>query len=114
MLIWQGTTFTENSGTLSNAQNRWWERQWKQAFYESQVINDLIDEKFNVNSKKEFYDHVLDLIKADTEKLLTSWLTAINEMSVKEQNEVQLFLACHCFLDKCIKNHIQVKSAQLK
>ena len=66
------TPDTENSGTLSNAQNRWWERQWKQAFYESQVINDLIDEKFNVNSKKEFYDHVLDLIKADTEKLLTS------------------------------------------
>ena len=62
----------ENSGTLSNAQNRWWERQWKQAFYESQVINDLIEEKIIVNSKKEFYDHVLELIKADTEKLLKS------------------------------------------
>ena len=32
----------------------------------------IIEEKIIVNSKKEFYDHVLELIKSDTEKLLKS------------------------------------------
>lgn len=59
----------QNSATLSNVANRWWERQWKQAYYEAKVLQETMD-NHQVLSKKEFYDQVLERIKEDTRKII--------------------------------------------
>ena len=35
----------ESKGTLSKSRNRWWERHWNQAYYESEVFQEFISRK---------------------------------------------------------------------
>jgi hypothetical protein len=62
----------ETGGTLSNDKNRWWERQWNQAFYESQVLEEfMLDNNHNFTSE-EFFERVIEVINADNLEIFNS------------------------------------------
>ena len=61
----------QNGGSLSKSSNRWWEHQWKQASYESQILTDMISENSVKLIKEGFYDKVLDLVREETHKALS-------------------------------------------
>ena len=60
----------ESGGTLSSTRNRWWERQWIQAFYEGEILRRFLETKTLTFDKNTFYEEVLAAIKADNYKLL--------------------------------------------
>ena len=59
----------DSKGTLSENKNRWWERHWNQAYYESEVLQEFIENQRYNYSRKEFYDRVIELIRDDNVKL---------------------------------------------
>ena len=62
----------ESGGTLSNIKNRWWERQWIQAFYEGEILTRFLETKTLTLDKTTFYEQVLSAIKSDHYKLLNT------------------------------------------
>ena len=62
----------ETGGTLSNVKNRWWERQWIQAFYEGEILSRFLETKTLTFDKTTFYEQVLSAIKSDHYKLLNN------------------------------------------
>ena len=61
---------SESKGTLSKTRNRWWERHWNQAYYESEVFQEFISKKIFNYTRSEFYARVLEFIREDNLKSL--------------------------------------------